>query len=112
MSSSSLEALATVTASTKRAAIASGKRGTPTTHLEYLAITPLDPVEPELQNRLHLDTPHELLQCFAPGDSDVKEGDVLVVDDVEYPVRRAAYWASGTRSGGEFTHLVVEDLRK
>lgn len=111
MTSVSLAAMATVTASTKRAAIVSGKRAAPTTNLTGLAITPLDPVDPELQNRLHLDTPHELLQTFIPGDYDVLEGDVLVVAGVEYPVRRAAQWASGTRSGGEFTHLVVEDLR-
>lgn len=57
--------MATATASTKRSpAIASGKRGSPSTNLSGLSCLPLDPVQPELARRLALDTPHELLQTF------------------------------------------------
>jgi hypothetical protein len=73
--------LATVTASTKRApAIASGKRGTPAENVTGISCTPLDPVDPDLRQRLVLDTPHELLQTFADG------GDTfyhLVVEDMK-----------------------------
>jgi len=63
-----IKSLLRVTASTKRQpAISSGKRGTPVTKLTGVKCTPLDPVDPELRNRLELDTPHELLQTIADG---------------------------------------------
>lgn len=53
------------TYSTKRSpAISSGKRGEPATNLVGLSGTPLDPVDPDIQRRLGLDTPHELLQTY------------------------------------------------
>jgi hypothetical protein len=58
----------TVTASTKRSpAIVGGKRGAPATKLASIQCTPLDPVDPELRQRLALNTPHELLQSFVDG---------------------------------------------
>lgn len=60
--------LCTVTASTKRSpAPVSGKRGTPTTNLTGIRCTPVDPVDPEVAQRLGLNTPHELLQVTADG---------------------------------------------
>ena len=70
--------LLTVTASTKRSpAIVSGKRGTPTTNLASLRCSPLDPVAPDLAQRMGLNTPHELLQTTVDG------GDVFYVLVVE-----------------------------
>ncbi|MBP8291476.1 MAG: hypothetical protein KAX65_01810 [Caldilineaceae bacterium] len=66
------------TASTKRSpAIVSGKRGTPTTNLASLRCSPLDPVAPDLAQRMGLNTPHELLQTTVDG------GDVFYVLVVE-----------------------------
>lgn len=57
-----------VTASTKRApAITGGKRGEAVTNLTGVKCMNLDPVDPELRNRLELETPHELLQTVANG---------------------------------------------
>jgi hypothetical protein len=73
--------LCSETATTKRQpAIASGKRGTPATNLTGLKCTPLDPVDPDLAQRLALNTPHELLQTYVDG------GDTfyaLVVEDLK-----------------------------
>lgn len=100
---------ATVTASTKRLPeIVSGKRGSAVTKIVSLKCTPLDPVDPELRQRLQIDTPHEVLQTFIDGSLDVKEGDLLVVAGKEYPVRSAADWAWRTWA---YRHLIVEDLR-
>lgn len=70
-----------VTASTKRQpAMSSGKRGAPVTNLTGLRSTPLDPLSPEIAERLALDTPHTLLQTFVDG------GDVfydLVLEDLK-----------------------------
>lgn len=73
--------LMTKAATTKRTpAVAGGKRGTPATKLTDIRCMPLDPVSPDLRQRLALDTPHELLQTVVNG------GDVfysLVVEDLK-----------------------------
>lgn len=60
-----------VTASTKRQpAITGGKRGEAVTKLTGIKCTPLDSVnhvDPNIQNRLELNTPTEILQTFADG---------------------------------------------
>lgn len=62
--------MATKTASTKRSpAISGGKVGTPVTQEANITCTPLDPVDPEIRQRLALDTPHEVLQTFVPDGS-------------------------------------------
>jgi hypothetical protein len=104
----------TVTASTKRPpAIASGRRGAPVENVADMPCTPLWPLDSETRLRVQLDTPHELRQTFAPGDYDVREGDVLVVDEVEYPIRSVADWAwSGDANGaGSYLQIVVEELK-
>ena len=59
--------LATLTASTKRSpAVSGGKVGTPVVKEASLICTPLDPIDPEIRQRLGLDTPHELLQTYIP----------------------------------------------
>lgn len=66
------------TASTKRSpTMVAGKRGTPTTLLASVRCAPLDPVAPDLAQRMGLNTPHELLQTTVDG------GDVFYVLVVE-----------------------------
>jgi len=101
--------LATISASTKRPpAVSSGKRGTPATQISSLSCTPLDPVDPELAQRMALDTPHELLQTFVEGTADIDEGDILVVGSDEYPIRSVADW---TWQSTTYRHLVIEELK-
>lgn len=100
----------TVTASTKRApALSSGKRGAPVAYVTSLLCTPLDPVDPELRQRLALNTPHELLQTFVREEYDIVEGDVLVVGSDEYPIRSCAEW---DWHGVEYRRLILEDLKR
>jgi hypothetical protein len=108
--STSFARLATVTASTKRPpSLAGGRRGEPVVNVATLKCTPLDPVDPELRERLALGTPHELLETFVDNDVDVNEGDVLVVGSREYPVRSVAEW---TWRGTVYRHLILEDLKR
>lgn len=101
---------ATITASTKRSPAASGgKRGVPTTFIATLQCAPLDPVDPETRQRLAINTPHELLQTFVDAGLDILEGDILVVDSVDYPIRSAAQWSW---RGSEFVHLIIEELKR
>jgi len=107
--SNAFDRLATETASTKRTPdISGGKRGSPAENLTGLSITPLDPVDADLQQRLELDTPHELLQSFVRGDPDIREGDVLVYDGTDYPIRSCAEWKWGS---DVYLRLVLEDLK-
>lgn len=111
MASASFTKLATVTASTKRspATGGDGKRGLPATNIASLSCTPLDPVSAEVQQRLRLDTPHELLESYMDADLDVLEGDILVVGSREYPIRAVAEWSW---RGSEYLHVVVEELKR
>lgn len=109
MALSSLTSLATVTASTKRAAISAGKRGTPTTHLTSFLCVPLNPTAADLRQRLGLNTKYELLQTFADGDIDIKEGDVLVVAGRDYPVVTVGDWVYRSQ---QFKEIIVEDLKR
>lgn len=104
--------LAVVTASTKRPpAISGGKRGAPTTHLTSVMCLPLDTAEQqrvrELAARLGvaLDAPLDILQTTVDGNHDIKEGDILVVSGVEYPIRAIDdwYWR-----GSKFLAVLVE----
>lgn len=64
----SIRRLAVKTASTKRnPTLVGGKRGAPTPQLINIKCTPLDQVDPELRQRMALNTPHELLQTFVDG---------------------------------------------
>ena len=73
--------MANVTASTKRPpAISSGKRGAPVVHLSGLKCTPLDPVSSDIQQRVALNTPMELLQTFLADSSGFVH---IVVEDLK-----------------------------
>ena len=96
--------LATVTANTKRASLTGGYAP----YLYDLKCMPLAPLDAETRKRLDLNTPHMVFETFVEGSYDIRKGDILVIDSVEYPIRSAAPWPmfSETRF-----HLVVEDLR-
>jgi len=104
--------MATVRASTKRAAApVSGKTSAPAANLASLKCTPLDPVDAELSKRLGLDTPHELLQTFVEGGLDIREGDTLTVGGVDYPIRACEDWTWPVDRLA-YRRLVVEDLKR
>lgn len=110
--SASFTYMATVTAYTKRPpAMQDGVRGEPEIHATNLRCTPLDPIDPELRERLQLSTPHELLQTFIAGDADVREGDILVVGGREYPVRAVGDWWWRPEDA-DYRWLVLEDLKR
>ena len=111
MTDYSLAKLATVSASTKRApAISSGKRGAAATNLTGLLITPLDPIDPEIRQRLGLNTPHEVYITFVDTAVDIMEGDLLVVGSTEYPVRSVADWSAGSYMSA-YKQIIVEELK-
>ncbi|MCO5182186.1 MAG: hypothetical protein M9896_19280 [Candidatus Promineofilum sp.] len=78
---SGMRRMCSVTAVTMRSPqVVDGKRGALATHLRNVRCMPLDPVEPDLAQRMALNTPHELLQTTVDG------GDVfysLVLEDLK-----------------------------
>ena len=105
---------ATVTVSTKRSAVVSGKRAEPTTYLTGIASTPLLPANSDrsgaLMARLKLDTSHVLLETFVLGEIDIAHGDLLTVGGVDYVVRDVALWSAPLLSE-KAMHITVEDFR-
>jgi hypothetical protein len=110
--SASVARLATVTASTKRSpGVSGGKRGTPALNIASLKCTPLDPVQAETAFRAGLESPFGLLGTFVDADLDIIQGDILVVDEIEYPIKALEKW--GWRRGeSNFFYLILEALRK
>lgn len=110
--SSSFLRLMTTTASTKRqAAPVAGKTSAAVASVTSLYCLPLYPVDAELQKRLGLETPHELLQTVTDGGLDIREGDVLTVAGVDYPIRACEDWTWPV-DGLVYRRLVVEDLKR
>lgn len=108
--SASFRRLLTKTADTKRPpTLVGGKRGAPQTHLTDVRCTPLYPVDPELRERLALESPHTLWQVFVADGADIRAGDVLVYGGEEYPVKAVAPWPWPS-SGLSFGAVIVEEL--
>jgi hypothetical protein len=88
--------------------IVGGKRGDPVLHLQDVPSTALLPVTSEIIARFGTDGPIELLQAFVPGGYDVREGDFVVYNSKEYPVRGANEWELGEKS---LIHLIIEETK-
>lgn len=109
------EAMATVSASTKRFPAAAGSRiGDPEAAIGRLLVTPFQSVRAELALEAQIRDPREakVCHCFtdACGDLyDVREGDILVVSDIEYTIRSAAEFNRPPH--GSYTRLIVEERK-
>ena len=104
--------MAMVTASTKRRpAVSGGLVGSAATEISSLKCTPLDPVDPELRQRIpNVAASQELLQTFVQGGLDIQEGDLLVVGSTEYPIRACGDWY-WPHDAADYVALVVEDVK-
>jgi len=105
MTDSSFAYMATVKASTKRpSSLSSG----PVTNLTNLKCIPRAPVDTVTRQRPDLQTPHMLYETFFQGNPDIKKGDLLVIDSVDYPVKNVEPWPWGTDTR---LRVFFEDLR-
>lgn len=110
MTTASMARLLTVTASTKRnPPPVGGKIGAPALNLAGLPITPLMPISAEIASHFQIESPRESKQCFADGAPDVREGDLLVVSGVEYPVQFVEEWPHP--GGVAMTLIVVHQVK-
>lgn len=108
----SIRRMMSVAASTKRSpTTVGGKRGEPTVYLTNIRCMPLDPINPELAQRMGLETPLTLRQTYTEAGLDIRQNDILTVDGIDYPIRACGVWANGITPDG-CNALVVEDLKK
>jgi hypothetical protein len=83
----------TQTASTKRSPAAVGNViGAPVEYLTGLSVLPLMPVTDDIVKRYSLESPRQAFVTYVLGTIDILEGDILVIDAVEHPVRAASAW--------------------
>jgi len=105
----------TVRASTKRnLVLGSGVRGALATYLTRLMITPLYPLSGETAATLALNSPREAKECYHLPEvgsdlPDVKEGDRLVIDGVEYPITAVSEWNDPDLPS---LHIVVGEIKR
>lgn len=112
MTSLTMKRIASVSASTKRAVVTDLKRAAATTYLTGLKVTPLTPLDPEVRATLELNTPHELLRTSVNDSPDILEGDILVVNSNEYPIRSVSQYAAVSSGQGAYLELIVEDMKR
>lgn len=84
---------ATETANVLRSpAMASGKVGVPAAHLSDVPILPLMPITPEILELYKLSSPREKYVTYVNNAVDIQEGDVLVVDSLQFLVKAVGPW--------------------
>jgi hypothetical protein len=107
--------LMSLTASTKRAALTSGKYGTPATKIASLLCTPVDPVPlaeaSSLPVRQTLGSPIGLYQTVVIGGQDILAGDILTAGGVDYNIRMAEPWAASTITNDAYMKLTLEKVK-
>lgn len=100
---------ATATATTKRSpAVSGGKRGPAVAHLASFSCDPLLPADPQLTQRLGLESATRLFETFVYADLDIVQGDILTVAGADYPIRAVARWPWNDST--YYLHLVVEEV--
>ena len=107
----SFDKLATVTASTKRGGvIVDGLEQDPTTVIASLSCLPLDSVSPEVAQGFEELGWREILQTAVQGGLDIVEGDILVVNSTDYPIRSVADWYWGPNDA-DYQILILEQTK-
>lgn len=102
--------LATVTANIKRAAVSgAGVSSGFANHLIGIQCLPLMSVDPEVRNRPELQAFHEVKETYIGQGFDIDEGDRLVIDQTEYPIR--AVEEIPWRNRETYLRLIVEELK-
>ena len=96
--------LRSLTISTKRATMVSGKRGDPTTKLTGVKCTRLYPISGEQQQRLALNSPMITWQCFVAAGTDIRANDVVTVASKDYVVRAVELWR-------DCLHVFIEESK-
>jgi hypothetical protein len=71
-------------------------------------VAPIDPVDPQLAERLHLESPLQMKQTFAYTNYVIKHGMYLESGGKEYAIKGVSPWPED--NGFFFYQLVLEDV--
>lgn len=109
--SASFDHLLTVLCSTKRPpTMVAGKRGDAVVNLVDVPCTRFYPVTAEIALGAGLQTPHTVQQVYMSEDTDIRNGDYLTVNDVDYEVRAAFLWP--WIDSTSYMHVVVDKFAR
>ena len=102
-----IDKMLTKKASTQRAPAASASLhvGAPAAYLTGLRCMPLDPNTPDSMRELVTEIPFRALFTLVDGPHDIREGDRLVVDSIEYPIHQVQRF---DWRGSEYRLLMLE----
>ncbi len=109
-------AFCTTQASIKRGVTTAGRTAAPVAYIASLLTTPLWPVSGETVRTLDLNSAREVKSCYhvpLPGVAlpDVKEGDVLVVGGIDYPILAVEEWTGIDASDIPTLHIVCQQVK-
>lgn len=86
----------------------SGVRSAPVP-LADLMVAPVDPLDPQLAERLHFESPLQMKQTFVYTNVTIKHGMELEVGDKAYAIKGVSPWSD--EGGYIFYELVLEDIK-
>jgi hypothetical protein len=107
MASISFRLMATATYATKRNATTSGVTTKAASKLTGVKGTPLMPVTPEIIERYQIQSPRQTFVVYVEGTLDILNGDILVFESVDYPVRGIGPWPTDKA----FLETIVEVVK-
>lgn len=99
----------TLTASTKRLAGTGGQTQEPIANLSGVKCTPVLPLSSDTLMRMKLDAPYLLREMYVGASYDIREGDYLIVGDLDYKIKNTQLWDA---FGIAFMQLIVEEQKR
>jgi len=89
--------------------VSKGVQGKPT-KLFDVNVAPIDSVDPEVVERMMLETPYQKRQTFAHTKYPIETGMYLLCEGKEYPIYGVSRWKDEDGSGDVFYQLILEDI--
>jgi len=99
-----------VTIKRRPPATSNGVQGVPEVHISSLKTTPVDPFASdrmlEIREAYKIEFPYNVYACYCEATNDIRSGDILVYNGIEYVVCGVAAWDDGDETLYE---LVLKD---
>lgn len=108
-----LRLMATILVGLKRSPeVVAGARGEATLYRSDLRATPLCPVDGETRARVATDSAHTVYEAYVFDEVDIRNGDILISDGRDYPIRAVEPWQYAVPLGAAVVvrRLLVEDV--
>ncbi len=107
MTSAAFREFTSTTYSTKRNPASTGVVSAPTTNLAAVLGTSMMPTTPEILERYEIQSPRKTYVIYFEGAPDIKHGDFVVLNNINYPVRGLGPWPTDNA----FYEVIVEEVK-